>query len=270
MHDIKVLVSLMKDFLASGAPAHSKLEACADIIRLANRSRTPELKAVAQTFNEKIEGFTKYLIEEFLEKLSSDQKSEEYNGPLGLLANSGLDFKYLQTLAMMAEELDKTGDPELIKEASVLDEILLTLAAPRDAKEAFKLAEDKEVERLREKYRSEGRERAYDFPRTELERDLKTADAIKAIQNSIKEYRPLEAALNTRTCPDHPGAQMARVGDDKYQCSLDKKIYDYLSGFTTLKGNKVPGGDVSSQTQALGDRAVEHSSFDTRESKLNA
>ena len=98
---------------------------------------------------------------------------------------------------------------------------------------------------------------------------MKVADSIKAIDNSIKEYRPLEAPLSTRTCPDHPGAQIARVGEDTYQCSLDKKVYNYKGGFTTMKGNVIPGGDVSAQTQALGDRAIEHMSFDTRESKLN-
>lgn len=172
-------------------------------------------------------------------------------------------------LAKMAEEYDKSGQPELIRRASVLDQILLTIGTPKGSLEAFKQAEDKEIQKLRAKYREEDGNRYYKGPKTEHDKDMKVADSIKAIDNSIKEYRPLEAPLSTRTCPDHPGAQLARIGEDVYQCSLDKKIYNYKGGFTTLKGNKIPGGDVSGQTQALGDRTIEHQSFDTRESKLN-
>lgn len=185
------------------------------------------------------------------------------------LANGELDEEALEEMAAIATEFDKSGDPLLMKQASVLDQILLTIGAPKGAKDAFKLAEDKEIEKLREKYRAEALEKSYKESKVEHDKDNKVSDAAKAISDSIKEYRPLEASLSARTCPDHPGAQMQRVADYTYQCSLDKKVYNYQSGFTTMKGNKVPGTDIAAQTQSLGDRASEHMSFDTRESKLN-
>lgn len=185
------------------------------------------------------------------------------------LADGELDENALEEMAAIATEFDKSGDPLLMKQASVLDQILLSIGAPKGYKNAFKLAEDKEIEKLREKYRAEALERSYKGPKEEHDKDMKVADSFKAIENSVKEYRPLEAPLSTRTCPDHPGSQMQRVADYTYQCSLDKKVYNYLGGFTTMKGNKIPGGDIATQTQSLGDRAIEHTSFDTRESKLN-
>lgn len=185
------------------------------------------------------------------------------------LAGEDSKIKKLEFLAAMATELDKTGDPILVKEASVIDQILLTIGRPKGSVEAIKQAEETEIDRLRAKYRQEDGERAYKKPKEQLDKDLKVADTIKAIKDGVKEYRPLEAALSTRTCPDHPGAQMARIGEYIFQCSLDKQVYNYQGGFKTMKGNTVPGGDVSGQTQALNDHAEEHMSFDTRESKLN-
>jgi hypothetical protein len=74
--------------------------------------------------------------------------------------------------------------------------------------------------------------------------------------------------LSTRYCPDHPGAQFARIADCVYQCELDKKMYNFKEGFETMKGNKIPGGTVSEQTRSLGDRALEQMHFATRESRL--
>lgn len=185
-------------------------------------------------------------------------------------ASSELSVSSLEEMAAIAEEFDKSGDPLLVRQASVLDQILLTLAAPKNAKEVFKLSEDKEIERLRAKYHQEDMARVYKRPKEELDKDIKVADAVKAINDSIKEYRPLEAPLSTRTCPDHPGAQVCRIGDSTYQCEMDGKIYNYNEGFTTMKGNKVPGGEISNQTLGLNDQPKGHMGFDTRESKLNA
>lgn len=182
---------------------------------------------------------------------------------------SKLDEKDLEEMAILAEEFDKSGDPLLMKQASVLDQILLTIAAPKGAQDAFKLAEEKEINRLREKYRGQSIEDCYKKPKQVLDEHLKVADVEKAVKEGIKDFRPLESSLSTRTCPDHPGAQMSRVADYTFQCSLDKKVYNYQTGYSTMKGNKVPGGDVSIQSQSLVDRPVEHMSFDTRESKLN-
>lgn len=182
----------------------------------------------------------------------------------------GLAPEHLDEVAALASELDESEDPSLRKKASVLDQILLTIGAPPDAKESFKKAEEKEINRLREKYREQACQEAYHKSKEESDKDIKVADAIKAIEKSVKQYRPLEAPLSTRTCPDHPGAQMMRIGDGIWQCDLDKKVYNYQGGYETMKGNKVPGGDVSLQTQSLNDRPPEHMSFDTRESKLNS
>lgn len=181
-----------------------------------------------------------------------------------------LTTESLERVAALADELDSSEDLNLQKYASVLDQILLTIGAPPGAKTAFKQAEDKEVERLRNKYREQAVEDYYKAPSEKLDEKIKAADTIKTIKDSIKQYRPLEAPLSTRTCPEHPGSPLQRIGDCVYQCSLDKKVYDFKSGYTSLKGNKVPGGDVSQQTQSLGDRAPDHMSFDTREGRLNS
>lgn len=58
----------------------------------------------------------------------------------------------------------------------------------------------------------------------------------------------LERILTTRYCPDHIGVQAFRVNENIYQCPLDGKVYNFNSGFTNYKGQRVPGGSVSEQT----------------------
>lgn len=97
----------------------------------------------------------------------------------------------------------------------------------------------------------------------------KAGDAIKDIEKSpsYKKYRVLEAPLSARTCPDHAGAQLARVGERRWQCCMDHKIYDYDTGFTTLNGDRVSGGDVSEQTKIMQHENA-HTIFDTRSQRL--
>ena len=130
-------------------------------------------------------------------------------------------------------------------------------------------ADEKELAKLRVKYRAEASEKSYKEPGRVHEKDIRAADAVKAIRDQVRSYRPLETALSTRYCPDHPGNQVRRIADYVYQCGLDKKIYNYQEGFTTEKGNKVPGSDVARQSYSLGDRALEEMHFTTRESKLS-
>ena len=108
----------------------------------------------------------------------------------------------------------------------------------------------------------------YEEPKKVLDDVIKVKDAKEAIKNSPfnKEYRIMEHELSTRTCPDHPGAQMGRVGEHMWQCAMDKKVYNYLTGYTTEKGEKVPGGDVAEQTPKYHPEA--HAIFDSRESRL--
>lgn len=172
---------------------------------------------------------------------------------------SGLDLNQLDEMAAVAQAFDESGDELLKKQASVLDEILLTLAAPRGASTYYKRMEDDRIEQLKKKYKDV---KPY---QDELN---KTSDSIKAIESSpiYKQYRPLEAPLSSRYCPDHPGALVARVGEHTWQCVMDKKIYNYDSGFKTLQGNTVPGGTVEEQTPTHTEES--HTVFDTRESKL--
>ena len=59
---------------------------------------------------------------------------------------------------------------------------------------------------------------------------------------------------------------MARVGEHVFQCDLDKKTYNYESGYQLQNGDKVPGGNVENQTQGVS--TPFHAIFDTREGRL--
>lgn len=165
----------------------------------------------------------------------------------------------LDNLAALAQTFDASGDPELKKQASVLDELLLTIAAPPNALTNKKAAEDLRFEELKKKYQE---------PKKELFETNKLADVEKGIEQSgmTKTYRVLEAPLNTRYCPDHPGTPIAHVGGNTWQCELDKKQYNYQVGFTLANGDKIPGSEVSNQTLHLSEPT--HAIFDTREGRL--
>lgn len=165
----------------------------------------------------------------------------------------------IQEIANLATALDASGDPALIKQASVLDELLLTVASPPNALKDKKAAEDKKIDEIKKKYHK---------AKEELDETHKIADSIKAIDKSdmTKEYRILEAPLSTRYCPDHPGAQISRIGENFWQCELDKKTYNFEIGFELNNGSKVPGGDVANQTHGLSNPT--ESIFDTRSGRL--
>lgn len=205
---------------------------------------------------------------------SASKTVDDYSkrgGDLGAIEDALVTPESLAEMAAIAAEFDKSGDPLLMKQAAVLDEILLTIGAQKAAAAAARRAQDEEIARLKALAADKedgGKKDPYTVAKKFHDKDNHVAEAQAAI-DKVKEYRPMEAPLNTRTCPDHPGAQMARIAEHTYQCSLDKGIYNYESGYTTMKGNKIPGGDVSNQTQALYDRPNEFTSFETRESKLN-
>lgn len=172
---------------------------------------------------------------------------------------SKLTPESIEGIADLAAALDSSGDPALQKQASVLDELLLSISAPPGAYKAAKAAEDYRLEELKKKYEN---------PREELAKVNMITDAEKAIDKSkmAKEYKILEAPLSSRYCPDHPGVQIARVGEHVWQCEMDKKTYNYELGFELINGSKVPGGDVSEQTQGLS--VPTHAIFDDRSSRL--
>lgn len=166
----------------------------------------------------------------------------------------------LEEMAALAASFDESGDELLQKQAAVLDEILLTLSAPKDYAFNFKKAEDAKIEALKDKYRS---------VKEELDKNIGVKEAVEALEKSptYKEYRPMEHSLKTRYCPDHPGSGLSRIGNgDEWQCNLDHKLYDFASGYTTLKGDKVPAESVSAQTDIGVNPA--HQMFDTRDQRL--
>lgn len=174
-------------------------------------------------------------------------------------AESLITEESIEEIASLAAALDASGDPSLMKQASVLDELLLTVASPPNALRDKRAAEDKRLEDLAKKYQS---------AKEELDETHKIADSIKDIEKSkmTKEMRILEAPLSTRYCPDHPGTQISRIGEHFWQCELDKKTYNFETGFELNNGEKVPGGDVANQTQGLD--YTTHSIFDTRSGRL--
>lgn len=179
-----------------------------------------------------------------------------------------LDEESLDEMAQLAEAFVQSGDELLQKQASVIDQILLTIGTPQGAVAKVKAAQDEEIAKIREKYNGIARDKAYKEPKEKLDKINRAADSIKSIEENIKTYRPQEYPLLTRHCPDHPGTGLARVAEATYQCPLDKAIYNYQQGFTLMNGDKVPGGDVVGQT-SIGDKVNMDNIFDTRESKIN-
>lgn len=167
----------------------------------------------------------------------------------------------LDGLAQIANAFDSSDDPELKKQAAVIDELLLSIASPPNAIDERKDLENRRIDELKKKYES---------PTKELADTNKIADSKQAIEKSqmTKEYKVLEAPLSTRYCPDHAGAQVSRVGEHMWQCELDKKVYNFDTGFELNNGAKVPGGDVSNQTQGI--NIPYYAIFDTREGRLGS
>lgn len=165
----------------------------------------------------------------------------------------------IESIASLADALDSSEDPELQKQASVLDELLLTIAAPPNVANQIKQLQENRLSDLKKKYET---------PREELHKINmldKTESAIEKSQMT-KRVAINDHPLNTRYCPDHAGVQIARVGEHMWQCEMDKKTYNFETGYELNNGDKVPGGDVAQQTQGL--YTPFHAIFDTREGRL--
>ena len=170
---------------------------------------------------------------------------------------SQLTSEALDDLTQMLNDFDASENTDLQKVASVIDELLLTFA---DGKaEQLKQAQENRLDVLKDKYEN---------TKKQLDEVNKVKESAQLIDKSpiYKEYRCNEAPLSTRSCPDHAGAQLARVGENMWQCQMDKKVYNWQTGFTNERGDKVPGGDVANQTP------LEYPNpapiFDTRDSRL--
>lgn len=172
------------------------------------------------------------------------------------LQEDNLTPEKLDDIAKLADILDLTNDEFLKKQASVIDELLLTIAAPKNSVAQFKEREDKRLEDLKKKYELESFEAE------------KIADAKKAIEASpaMEAYKINEQPLKTRYCPDHSGVQIMRIADNLWQCEMDKKKYDFENGYTLYNGIKVPGSSVENQSKMM--QQLYHTVFDSRESRL--
>lgn len=175
---------------------------------------------------------------------------------------SNLTPESLESLSKIAQVFDESGDTELMKQASVIDELLLTVCAPKNEFARLKEAEDLKIEEIKKKYKGN---------REKFDEINNLSQASKEIDKSpiySKEYRPLEFPLSTRHCPDHVGVGLIRINDNEWQCQMDKKIYNFATGYKLDNGSQVPGGDVSLQTDT--DQAPPRAMFDTREQRLQS
>jgi hypothetical protein len=168
----------------------------------------------------------------------------------------------LDHLNQVITAFDQSGDADLQKTATLMDELLLSIAAPPDWVNKYRAKEDNHIETLKKLYHD---------PKKQIDEVNDVKGAAKAIDKSeaFKEYRIMQAPLSTRTCLEHPGAQMARVGNSQWQCSLDGKVFDYEAGFTTERGEKIPPAgapSVANQTPAY--HIEPHAIFDNRQERL--
>lgn len=175
----------------------------------------------------------------------------------------------LDEIAALAASFDESGDPLLKKQASVLDELLLSIAAPKNAVAMARKATEDEINRLREERRKSVEGDLYQEPRQRLSKMNNAVEQAKAVEQQVKKYVPLEAPLQTRYPPDRPGGQMTRIADGVYQDTVTGIIYDYKAGYKTQKGNEIPGTAVEYQTRDFGDKRDQGMSlFETRESLM--
>lgn len=193
--------------------------------------------------------------------------SNSIDNVLDLLGKKESDISAdLENIVNLAAAFDESGDPELGKKASVLDEILLTIGAPKGENYTFKAAEEAELTKLREKYRADSSK----FYGVGKERTDKIADeSNKVIQEKVKQYKPNEHALSSRYCPDHASVSVIRIADHTVQCPLDKKIYNYDSGYKLEDGSVIPGSSVSQQNQNMADDVEQSLNFSSRSDLLN-
>ncbi len=196
------------------------------------------------------------LLKQAVEDLQEIEPKEQEEVPSVIITPEALE-----EMAAVAASFDASGDELLMKQASVLDEILVGFGAPKNYTFNFKKAEEDKLEALKKRYH---------YPVDKQHEDIGVKEALEAIKAApmAKTYRPLSAPLSQRHCVDHPGFMLSRVGDDLWQCQADHKIYSWKNGFETLNGDKVPGGSVEGQSQYVQNNQAEGQMFDSRNSRL--
>jgi hypothetical protein len=180
-----------------------------------------------------------------------------------------LSVEKLEMMAALATEFDESGDEFLQKQASVIDEILLTISADQGLISYLKKAEDREIDKIRSKMKEDSIKEKYTGVKEKLDIQAGVEESKKIIEEKIKEYKPLQHSLSTRYSPDMPGVQLIHVGDGVYQCPVTKKIFNFEAGYTTSSGQKVPGTSVENQTKFHDNAAAEHFNFSSRDEILN-
>jgi len=230
------------------------------LLSIASWLESPNNEAIL--LSEYNEDCLKVVSESCVEAASALRKAASTVDNIEPAEESKITPESIESLAELATALDESGIEDLQKQASVLDELLLTIAAPPNAYADKMAASDDRLEQLKKKYQ-------------DVNKDLgdknKTADAAKAIEKSpaMKECQINDHPLQTKYCPDHPGAPMARVGENEFQCDLDKKIYNYEVGYTLNDGTKVPGGSVQNQSNMI-QAPVYENLFDDRVGRLQS
>ena len=227
------------------------------LITIANWLESPNNEAIL--LSEQDDDCLNIVANSCVEAATALRKAAEQVEIIEPTEESNITPESLDGLAEIATAFDQSNDPMLKKQASLIDELLLTIAASPKILSDKKAAEDQRILDLRNKYQQS---------KEWQDKDNKVSEAVNAIEKSpmMKEYRPMEAPLSTRYCPDHHGTPIMRVSDHVWKCELDKKEYDFNTGFTKLNGEKVPGSNVENQTKVYQGEAI--SVFDNRESRL--
>ena len=159
----------------------------------------------------------------------------------------------LDGLNSLASEFEVSNNPDLVKKANLLEDILLTISSSVEEQNKFKQAVQKKIEDIKKKSKQ-----ANSVIKVESTESKASIDDTE----KGKELRPLQAPLSTRNCPDHPGVMLVRISDGLFYCPLNGKQYDFNSGYTTEKGNKVPGTSVKNQNEDLDDFSMPTMFFD--------
>lgn len=155
----------------------------------------------------------------------------------------------LDGLNSIASEFELSDNPDLVRKASLLEDILLTITSTVEEQAKFKSAVQKKIEDIKKKSKEAGSV-------------IKAESAAEKETPKNKELRPLEAPLTTRHCSDHPGVMLVRISDGVFYCPLNGKQYDYNSGFTTENGHKVPATSVKGQSDDQNEYAMPTMFFD--------
>lgn len=140
----------------------------------------------------------------------------------------------LKNLESLANELDSSDDPELVKKASLIDEILITLSSSVDEQEKFKKAMDKKINDIKKRHKDP--------------KPNKVGEKVASIDDTEgNKYRPLQAPLSSRHVPGMAGVMLARISDGLYYNIETGEQIDFNNGYK-LNGKTVPGTSVENQT----------------------